>query len=193
MVQSKNFMYIALLGGSFDPPHNGHLFIARSLLQANLPIDEIWLLPTYAHHWKSMYASAENRLAMTRLLDEGKIKTSDIDVRLGFRYAIETVTYLQKHTNNTYIWICGADTINDFHRWKQYKELQKKIKFLVVPRNNVEIESLPNNFSTLLKKDFPSLPYSSSEIRDRIKKGLSIDTMVPKKVKDYIFEKKLYK
>lgn len=185
-------MNVALFGGSFDPPHNGHLIIARWVLQHDPTIDEVWLLPTYAHHWKPMHASAEDRLHMTQLIAENNIKASDIDVRLKIRYNIETIRYLKEHTENTYLWVCGADTVKDFHRWKEHEELQRRISFLVVPREGTTIEKLPDSFS-FLTGGFSPVAYSSTEIRRRVREGLPIDDMTPEKVRKYIKEKGLYK
>src|SRR5258706_5659004 len=98
-------MRVALFGGSFDPPHNGHLIIARAVLAFDPTIDEVWLLPTNQHQWKPMHAPAEDRLAMAKLLEEDRIKASDVDVARKITDNIETIKYLQETTKNTYVWV----------------------------------------------------------------------------------------
>lgn len=186
-------MKIALFGGQFDPPHNGHLAVARAVMEFDQSIDELWLMPIPHHHWKPSVAATEDRLAMVKLMSEGKIKASDYDIRHDNTYAIDTVRQLQEETPNTYIWISGANIIAEFSRWKEYEALQKRIQFLVIPRNPYEIADVPKNFIIMKKEGFVPTNYSSTEIRERIKNGLSIDTMVPEKVRDYIAAKKLYK
>jgi len=108
-------MNIALFGGRFDPPHDGHLAVAEEVL--NSPdIDEIWFIPDNQHHWSPTVASANDRLAMLRLIETSRIKVSDIAIKKGGKtYTIDIVSQLQKQTRHTYTWICGADLIKDFH------------------------------------------------------------------------------
>lgn len=186
-------MRVALFGGSFDPPHNGHLIIARAVLKFDPTIDEVWLLPTYQHHWKPMHASAQDRLAMTKLLEEEKIKASNVDVVRKITQNIETIRYLQSSSKNEYLWVAGADIVKDFPLWGEYKELQQRIPFLIIPRKGVDVASLPENFTMMGKRYFTPVDFSSTEIRRRLHEGLSIDTLIPKKVANYIYEKKMYK
>lgn len=186
-------MKIALLGGRFDPPHNGHLAVAKSVLRFDPSIDELWFIPIPRHHWKDSVASAKDRLAMVKLLEEGKMKASNYDIVHNNMYAIDTVTQLQETTNDTYVWVCGADTIRDFPRWKDYQALQKKITFLVAARNPYEIRLLPVNFVLIHDGLFQPTQCSSTEIRERVRKQLSIDSLVPEKVVQYIKKKGLYR
>lgn len=185
-------MHIALLGGRFDPPHNGHVQIARYVLQSSLAIDEVWFVPANTHPWRPIIASAKDRLAMTNLLKEKNLKVNDIDIaRGGETYTIDTVHELQRDRHNTYEWILGSDQIQSFSQWKEYKQLQKLIHFLVIPREGYEQVQLPENFH-LIAKEYTPTDLSSSEIRDRIRKGLSISGVVSEEVEQYIKRHKLY-
>ncbi|SRR5258708_402850 len=188
-------MHIALFGGRFDPPHIGHLQIARHTLEVLPNIDEVWYVPANTHPWRPIAASGEDRLAMLRLMDTEKIKVSDIDIqRGGETFSIDTVRELQNTTTNSYIFICGADQIKSFADWKEYRELEKRIKFLVFPRKGYpSTDNLPGNFQWLPDSHYLPTHYSSTEIRDRIKQGMPISGLVTKEVEKYILEKNLYR
>lgn len=191
-------MKIALLGGRFDPPHLGHLHIAEYVLCSKLGIQEVWLIPANTHPWRQITGSSNDRLEMTKLLvqslkkNKGKIKVMDTDIkRGGDTYTIETVGDLFLNKKNDYFWIFGSDQIKDFKNWKNYKKLQELIKFVVIPRKGYESVDLPENF-ILLSDHYHPTNLSSSEIRYRIKEGLSISKLVPKSIEKYIKDKKLY-
>jgi len=173
VMPAESLMDIALFGGRFDPPHIGHLAVARNILKQQLA-DEVWLIPANTHPWRQMVASAQDRLTMTKLLEEDKIKVSDIEIKRGGEtYTIDTVRNIlsnKSYSSYRFFLVAGSDQIHDFHRWKDYKELQKLIRFLVFPRTAV----------------------SSSIIRERIERGLSILDLVPERVEKYIREKGLY-
>jgi len=187
-------MNIALFGGRFDPPHNSHLAIARYVLSADIGIDEVWLLPARTHPWRSIIASNRDRLAMLRVLENPRIKVKEIDIQRGEpTYTIDTIRELQKSFPHTFFWICGIDQLPDLPRWKDFSQVQALLTFLVVPREGyTKPIALPQNI-ILLPGTSPSTSLSSSEIRDKIKRGVSIKGLVPEKVEEYIREKELYK
>ena len=105
-------MKIAVLGGTFDPPHYGHLLVARQILEEKENIDEVWLLPANTNPDKKIYALVEDRLAMVKLLQEDHIKVSDIDIsRGGETYTIDTIRKLILDKKNQYIWVMGSDLL----------------------------------------------------------------------------------
>lgn len=188
------FMQVALFGGRFDPIHNGHIAIAREVLKAVPSVDEVWLVPANTHPWRPIAASAEDRLAMLKLVEEPKIKVSDIDIKRGGEtFTIDTIRDLQKQTANTYIFICGSDQIKSFDKWKGYKELEMRMPFLVFPRPGSEKEELPPNFMWISDNAFEPMEDSSTRIRELIKAGKSISGLVPESVEKYIIEHDLYK
>lgn len=187
-------MHIALFGGRFDPPHNGHLHIAYETLKDLPEVDEVWFVPANTHPWRPIVASAEDRLQMAKCLEEKKIKACDIDIkRKGETFTINAIRELEKTTANSYVYICGADQIKDFHRWKDYQELEEKIHFIVFPRIGYAVpERLPKNFTLMTPNDFIATDDSSTGIRERIMQKLPISHLVPRKVEQYIKEKDLY-
>jgi nicotinate-nucleotide adenylyltransferase len=186
-------MNIAVFGGRFDPPHYGHLLAAEQILEEIPEIDQLWFLPANTHPWKEMVAPPLHRLNMTKFLETEKIKVSDLDIkRDGATYTIDTVKLLKKDKRNKFIWICGSDTLKEFHRWKNYKELSRLIPFLVFPRSDYQIEQLPEGFTIIKNKKLITTNFSSTVIRERIKKDLPITGLVPEKVEEYIKKHKLY-
>lgn len=187
-------MNIAVFGGRFDPPHVGHLAVAKEILKVKPDIDEIWLMPANTHPWRPIAASAQDRFAMVKLMEEGKIKASDFDIKRGGEtYTIDTVRLLlQENRNDRYFWVCGIDQLKDFYRWREYEELSKLIDFLVFPRKGYDEKNhLPSKF-TLVKGDFDATDLASSHIRELLRKGKSIAGLVTPKVEQYIQEHKLY-
>lgn len=186
-------MNIAVLGGRFDPPHYGHLLVAEQVLERMPEIDQIWLLPANTHPWKEMVASPLHRLNMTKFLETSKIKVSDLDIKRGGEtYTIDTVRIIKEDSINNYFWLCGSDTLREFHRWKNFQELPELIPFLVFPRSDCQIEKLPEGFSIIRNKDLITTNFSSTAIRERIKNGLPIAGLVPEKVEGYISKYNLY-
>ncbi len=186
-------MRIAVFGGRFDPPHIGHLQVAQAVLQSDKQIDQVWLVPANTHPWRKIQASAQDRLAMLKLLQTDKIKVSDIDIsRGGETYTIDTVRILLQDKTNTYFWVCGIDQLKDFYRWKEYEELNRLIDFLVFPRKGYDEKThLPPKF-TLIKNNFLPNDIASTVVREKIRKGESLEGFVPQSVIRYITEHHLY-
>ena len=186
-------MNIAVFGGRFDPPHVGHLQVAQGVLAAGLGIDQVWLLPANTHPWRPVTASAQDRLAMVKLMQTDKIKASDIDVaRGGETYTIDTVRILLQDKTNRYFWVCGIDQLKDLYRWKEYEELNYLINFIVFPRKGFdEKTNLPPRF-TLIRDNFIPNDISSSIIREKIRKGESLTGFITDPVAAYIQSHHLY-
>ncbi|MCL5970831.1 MAG: nicotinate (nicotinamide) nucleotide adenylyltransferase [Patescibacteria group bacterium] len=189
-------MKIAVLGGSFDPPHIGHYFITRQILELRLDIDKILLVPAHQHQWKPIQASVEDRVQMLKCLENEKIEISDIEIkRAGISYTIDTIKELKKTTNAFIYWVVGSDILHEFDRWEKTEELLALATFLVFPRDPYHIpENVPKGFEVI--KDSGHLittNISSTVIRQRIKENKSIKYLVTKEIEEYISENNLYK
>lgn len=171
---------VAVLGGAFDPPHLGHFGLAKTALKTGL-VDQVWLMPNFSHPWREAIAPAKDRLAMCKLLVNPpspapgglrRARVSDLEIkRRGKSYTIDTVRELKrKFPDYVFFWLMGSDRLIDLKKWKVIERLLKEIKFIVLPKTTV----------------------SSTKIRERIKKGLSISGLVPKKVEEYIRKHNLY-
>lgn len=184
---------IAVLGGRFDPPHWGHFWVAKQVLESPLAIDKLWLMPTFIHPWKKVETSAEQRFVMTNFLVNEKIEVSDLEIRRGgVSYTLETVRQLKEDRENDYYWIVGSDALSDFAKWRSSAKLGRLIPFIVFPRGDYPIKILPPGFKKIDSPDLIISNLSSSKIRERIKNSLSINGLLPEKTEKYIIKHRLY-
>jgi nicotinate-nucleotide adenylyltransferase len=183
-------MKIALLGGSFNPPHIGHMLIAQQVLDFG-GVDEVWFLPNWGQSFEKPVASVEDRLAMTRCLHmtKTKVSTLEIDNTLNGQ-TITLLPYLPKE--HTYVFIIGSDQLPVFHLWGKWKELLEKMPFLIFPRYGFPTEPVYPNMTVLHHDELVVSNISSTKIRARVSLGLSVDEFVPKGVGEYIRKHSLY-
>ncbi len=180
-------MKVAILGGSFDPIHQGHLEIAKYAL-ANLSIDEVWFLPTKITPLKNReLTSFYHRCQMIQLATypyrRMKVcKDEDRDVECS--YTIDTVKYMmKKYPNYQFIWLIGSDQAQQLTEWKDIHMLLQLIEFHVFLRKSEEcICSFPVSFERM-----PLIDISSSQIR----KGMKLH-MLSDSVRNYIGNHGLY-
>lgn len=184
-------MRIALFGGKFDPPHLAHLEITKHILQTQL-VDQLWFLPANTHPWRNIHVSPEHRLKMLSFMENRNIKICDIEiVRGGQTYTIDTIRQLQQTTPHSFYWVNGTDQAEQLPKWKEFEELKKRMKFLMIPRNNILFSNTTISYQILQPlKLYKS--YSSTLIRNAIKEKKSIDSFVLPEVKEYIQNNKLY-
>lgn len=185
-------MNIGLLGGTFNPPHLGHLWIASQILDFT-DCDQIWFLPGFQHTFQKPMAPVEHRLAMTQLVipaDAGiHVSTLEIDNKLDGN-TIHLLPFLpQEHS---YRFIIGSDQLPTFHLWGDWEELVKKLPFLVFPRYGYPNEPLYDGMTMVNDASLIVSNISSTKIRNRIKQNVSIRQFVPPPVEEYIKEKGLY-
>lgn len=183
-------MNIALLGGAFNPPHIGHLMIAQQVLDYT-HTDEIWFLPNFRQSPPKPVASVEARLAMTRLLDMPKtrVSTIEIDNRLDGE-TVHILPYLPPE--HTFSFIIGSDQLPTLHLWQEWETLIQKLPFFVFPRYGYPNEPLYANMHVISDELLVGSNISSTKIRERVKRGLPIDQLVPQKIAAYIAKKGLY-
>lgn len=138
---------IAFYGGSFDPVHNGHLEIARTLLEL-FALDEFWFVPAFhaPHKKDKKVSSAFCRYAMLALAtqNEPKIKISTIELEAPEKpYTIETLTKLKNHYGDSaqIFFVMGADSWQEIDTWRDWQKLLLLTNFIVVTRPNFEIET----------------------------------------------------
>ena len=189
-------MTIAILGGRFDPPHWGHYWVGRQVLDYQPTICKVWFIPAAQHQWKPTVASAHDRLAMVKLMAKAtkQFTVSDCELkRGGISYTVDTIREIKNQFHHTIYWIVGADIISEFNRWENREELTNLATFLVFPRDPYTIpSSLPAGFKLMKAPSLIVSNLSSTHIRDRIKNGKSIHGFVPDAVKTYINNKGLY-
>lgn len=132
---------VGLLGGSFNPAHEGHRELSLAAMEA-LGLDELWWLVSPGNPLKerSEMAPYEARLASARLVAHGtRIRVSDFERRAGTRYTVDTLRELvRRHPRTRFIWLMGADTVAEFHRWKDWRDIAQLVPIAVLPRDGYD-------------------------------------------------------
>jgi len=183
---------IGILGGTFDPPHLGHLLIAEQVKEA-LSLDEVWFIPTNEppHKTNAMTPSKHRVIMLQKAIqgnDDFHIKTIELE-RAGKSYTIDTIKQLKRRYENVqFHFIIGADMVNYLDRWYQIDELIKHVQFVGVERPGYVCET--SHPVTIV--DIPLIDISSTDIRRRLKTNASIRYLTPSSVQQYIKEMNLY-
>lgn len=199
-------MRIGIFGGTFNPPHYGHLRLAEEMKNA-ASLDKILIIPTSTppHKVSSDLAGETERLNMCRLMfNREYFEVSDIEVRRkGKSYSIDTVTELKSlYPDDELHLIIGSDMLLSFHKWYRYDEILENVTLCVATRENDisydELNFYAENVLHLKSKDYLISPItafvcSSTEVRNKIRAGENTDSLLPKKIRDYIMENNLYK
>ncbi|MEN0068510.1 MAG: nicotinate (nicotinamide) nucleotide adenylyltransferase [Myxococcota bacterium] len=175
-------MRIAIYGGSFDPPHVGHLMVASWLRWTN-QADAVWLVVSRTHPFGKNSAPYELRLAWVRaaVADLEGVEASDIEGRLPEpSYTIDTLeTLAQAHPESTFRFVLGSDLLETVHRWKRWDEVVQHYAPIVVPRAGHQPERVSGPV-------FPEV--SSTDVRSRARRGESIHGLVPHHVVDLVLQ-----
>ena len=193
-------MNIALLFGSFNPVHNGHLAMAHAALQSN-KCDEVWFVVSPHNPLKSLdtLASANDRAHMVSLAlqNESKIKICTIEFDMPTpSYTIHTIRKLkEEYPSFNFHILCGTDVVNSLPAWYKYEELIQAVKFLVCSReieNQFASHSLVQDYSEQFDFiAFEPLDISSTQIREQLSQ-VRESSQVTEQVQDYIIAQRLY-
>jgi len=187
-------MRLGLLGGSFNPIHHGHLITAVRAAEA-AKLDRILLIPAAVSPLKPArgLAPAADRWALLMAAIRGNplFRASDLELkRGGVSYSVDTLRELHRKTGARLYWILGTDAARLLPRWKSIDEVRKLTQFIVVTRPG---DSIPRNMPKTFLVRAPLLESSSSEIRRRVRQGLSVRYLVPDRVERLIRRKGLYR
>lgn len=188
---------IGLLGGSFDPPHNGHLLAAGDAFEA-LSLDRLIFIPAAVQPLKIGRACAtpHQRLRMVRLLVDGdeRYDVSAIEIdRGGLSYTVDTLAAFSAQWPSAELcWLIGADAIQSFSRWRQPERIVELATVVVMQRagDAVQTAGVPGSPRWLATR---RIDISSTEIRERVKQGKSIRGFVPDAVAEFIAAEQLYR
>ena len=191
-------MDIMLYFGSFNPIHRGHIAIAEWVLKQEM-CDELWFIVSPQNPFKQAdeLISEEQRMEMVRIaIQESaypeRTKASGIEFELPKpSYTIDTLDVLRKqYPDYHFSLLIGEDNVNNLPLWKEYDRLTREYPIWYYPRRSSEQTSF--NTPARLLPDAPFLEYASTEIRQKVRQGESIEQMVPSGVNRYIKEHKLW-
>lgn len=188
---------IGLLGGSFNPVHKGHVTLAEKAID-KLKLDQVLFVPCYhaPHREGKKVISAKHRVAMLKRALKGKekLQLSLIEVkRKGVSYTIDTLRALKKEfpKGTEFYFILGSDSWAQLPTWKSFKSLIKLCEFVVFNRKGYPVRAISDERQAIKLRIKP-IEVTSTQIRDRVKKGTSIVKWVPKEVESYIQKERIY-
>jgi nicotinate-nucleotide adenylyltransferase len=194
---------LGLFGGSFNPPHIGHLLVAVDAYEA-LGLDKLIIMPAAANPLKGKNpggASRIQRLQMTQLAFAGdsRFEVSDMEIgRGGLSYTVDTLEELsRKYEGAELILVLGMDSLATFRHWVRPERIQELARFGVLTRTAVSQSALENETGAALPDGAMlvtarRVDVSSSEIRERLRAGKSIKGFVAESVEEFILSAELY-
>lgn len=187
---------IGILGGTFDPVHNGHIYLAEKACQ-KLSLDKLIFIPSYLPpHKKGVKVTpAKHRFNMLKLAISGnkKFRISDMEIkRKGRSYSVETLRRLRKKYGHKakLFFITGSDSLKELNKLKNLNEILALCRFVIVKRPGFKAKTLPKGF-ILLKINAKDI--SATDIRSKIEANKTLSRLVSPLVKVYIYKNNLYK
>ncbi len=192
---------LGLLGGTFDPPHLGHLALARAA-RDQLALDELRWVPAGEPWQKAMrtLAPAADRLAMVHALVAGepRMRVDDVEIRrAGPSYTVDTVLALRReHPDAEWVLVVGQDQYARLHTWHRWRELLAAVTLAVAAREGApplapaELHGMPHRMTVI---DLPPVAVSSTAVRDAAARGDDLRAQVGPAVAAYIERHALYR
>ena len=205
MTSKKNNEKIGLIGGTFDPVHIGHLFIAQTALE-EVGLDRVIFVPAGQppHKQGLKITDSHDRIQMLReaIKNNSGFELSLCEIETDqISYTYDLLRYFIKNTPAKEIYfIMGADSFMEFRTWYRYQDLLSLGSFIVIKRRGYESEAMIRQWKSFQNDhqakiyivDSPTLEISSSDIRKRIGEGKSIRYIVPEPVREYIKNNNIY-
>lgn len=197
---------IGILGGTFNPIHNGHIQMAEYSHKA-AELDKVILMPTFVppHKESTNLVSCEHRLNMCRLacLNLPYAEVSDFEIKLeGKSYTYRTLELLKsQNKNDEFFFIVGADMFLSMQNWKNPEIIFELATVIAIPRDKDSVSQLSNHYENVLKKMGAKaivlkdsvLTVSSTYIRDNIDNQSALQSLIDSRVYNYIKENNLYR
>lgn len=180
---------VGIFGGAFDPIHIGHYIIANVAVE-ELQLDRLLIVPTYISpfKWKEGENDSSFRIDILKKVfrDIKKIEVSDYEVKKrDISYSVDTINHFNKEIKGDLFLIIGEDNLYSFNNWRNAEDILNKVKLAVFPRKveNYREINISHKFINA-----PRIDISSSLIRQRIKKGKTINGMVPQIIYKKVME-----
>ena len=205
--QKHKYTRIAIMGGTFDPIHYGHLATAESV-RCKYNADKVFFIPSGCppHKDINFVTNNERRYEMTLLATKSNpnFEVSRIEIdRPGRTYTIDTITELKEKYGSEVeiLFITGADVVHSIFTWKSWEKLLTLCDFVAATRPGYKksemfkrIEFMREAYESKIHLiEVPELDISSSDIRERVSEGRTIKYLLPECVEEYIYENSLYK
>lgn len=191
-------MNIGLFGGSFNPIHNGHVRLAKSLLQ-KAALDEVWFLVSPQNPFKQnqQLLDDDKRLQLVRLAlkEEPQLMASDFEFHLPKpSYTWNTLQALeQEYPGKKFTLLIGGDNWEAFDKWYRYEDILKRYPIIVYPRQGSKVSDVKFQDSDIQIVETPLINISSTQIRQRLQEGKSVRGLVNTEVAMVIEQEHLYR
>jgi nicotinate-nucleotide adenylyltransferase len=190
---------IGVFGGTFDPPHIGHLLLAADARDA-LQLDRLVFVPAGTQPFKAHappVASGQDRLEMVRLAvaDDANYAVDDAEIsRAGLSYTVDTLEHLSERYKHAKLFLLlGEDALSGFPKWRSPQRIRELASLAVMTRAGAAGEATKEVGEGVLTVSTRRIDVSSTEIRDRLKKGKTIKGFVPEGVERFIDARGLYR
>ena len=195
MIQPRK---IGILGGTFDPIHVGHLVLAEQV-RKKFQLERVIFIPSASppHKTEQELSLAIHRFEMTKLALEGNpfFSVSDIELkREGLSYTVETLRKLKELYKNSEIYfLTGSDVLDEITTWKDPEEIYKLARIVIAVRPGFDKFDPEDHFAKKsIVARITGVDISSTQIKEKVRKGESIKYLVPSKVEEYIRKRNLY-
>ncbi len=192
-------MRIGVLGGTFDPPHAGHLLLGADAIDA-LSLDRLIFIPAGAQPFKvntPPVASARDRAEMVRLAvaDDACYVVDEAEIdRKGLSYTVDTLEHLTERYKGAQLFLLmGQDTLASFEQWKNPKRIRELATLALMKRGGLEGSSTEDTDKGIITVSARRVDVSSTEIRERLRSNKSIKGFVPESVERFIEARGLYR
>ncbi|MFT5630576.1 MAG: nicotinate-nucleotide adenylyltransferase [Gammaproteobacteria bacterium] len=150
---AKSGQVVGLLGGSFNPAHDGHVHITKTALK-RFGLDRVWWLVSPGNPLKPKGpAPMADRMAQaTRVMDHPKVEITDIECRLGTRFTAQTIAGLQnRYPGVRFVWLMGADNLAQFHRWQDWQWIMESVPVGVIARPGDRVSARLSKAATIYR------------------------------------------
>lgn len=195
-----------IFGGTFNPIHNAHVKMVEEVSKLDF-VERILIIPTFIPPHKTVkgfFASGKDRMEMCKLAlgSIKKVKFCDLELNNNAKsYTINTLKTLKENFPNTdFALLIGGDMISSFNKWYCYEEILKYASILAVKRNTVDDAEFDSSVNGLIDigaditvLQIETQPFSSSNVRNFLEKGLDVSEFLDKKVIEYINKNNLYR
>ena len=192
-------MKTGIFGGTFNPPHTGHLIVAE-YVREKISLDKMLFVPSAVppHKQDLDIVEAHHRLEMLQCAVQGNryFEVSDIEVRRGgVSFTVDTLVEFKGRSHDDHLYfLIGMDNLRDFDTWKMGEEIVDLAEVVAMTRPGFKQENFKTRHeSKIVLCDVPEIAISSRDIRERVKTGKSIRYLVPGSVETYITRNRLYR